>query len=68
MRLGHRCQYTKTFILPLFNVIAGQDEFPLPLRYTQLVRGKVMDLVKQLEVAHHHSQRYAAMDSFLLCC
>jgi len=62
IRLGHRFQHAKAFILPLVNAMAGQDDFPLPLRYVQLLKEMTTDLVERLETAHRHSlQRYAIL-------
>lgn len=69
VRLGHCCQHAKTFILPLFNAMAGQDDFPLPLCYVQLLREMVTDLVEQLETAYCRSQqRYAIVNLIQLRC
>ena len=62
IRLGHRYQHVKTFVLPLVNAMASQDDFPLPLRYIQILREMVTDLMERLETAHCHSlQRYAIL-------
>jgi hypothetical protein len=63
VRLGHRRQHAKTFMLPLLGAISGQDDFPLPLHYIQRLKEMVTNLVERLETAYCRSQqRYAAVN------
>lgn len=69
MCLGHRCRHTKAFLLPLITAMANQDDFPLPLRYIQLLREIVANLMTQLEAAYCRSQqRCVIVDLALLDC
>ena len=59
IRIGHRYQHAKTFMLPLLKALAGQDDFPLPLAYTQRLREAVVGVVERLEHLHQQSlKRY----------
>ena len=61
-QLGHCYQHAKTFMLPLLKAMASQDDFPLPLRYVQLLREAVVGLMERLEDSHQRSlKRYATL-------
>ena len=61
IRIGHRYQHAKMFMLPLLKALAGQDDFPLPLAYVQHLREAVVSVVERLEHLYQQSlKRYYA--------